>query len=182
MTYLGIGLLTDCVIHVVLEKKDNIIVKDWARYVIREETPEAQSYEVYSWIKKVIEKNAVVDVVVSKWVDFAHTNKFKGLDIVRLKERILIACGEYKALHVEPDTYGWERYLMEKASTKNKTDLVKHIFNIDFENDHFTFTDEERKCLADTFIMTTGIALGYINAKNRQIIDYNFKLVDRKEG
>ena len=180
MIYLGVALKTDEVITVVAKP---IVLKTKTKLdisfridKITEITEEKQATQYLEILKNIIVENGV-NVVVSKWVDFAHTKKFKGIDKARLKERLLIACGLTDTMFVETDTYGWEGYLTEKTNTHDKTKLIKEAFGINLKDKKkYNYNYKQYQNLANTIIMTIGVASGKIKARPRQIITYDYKL------
>lgn len=152
---------------------------DYGYYKPQGKTAQQQSFEMYEKILELIKENDIT-FVVNKYIDLTHTNKFKGLDLARLKERILIACGQTNAIYIDPDTFGWERYMIEKANTPNKITIVNKAYGIDLKKDK-SYTNEEYREIANTIVITEAVALGRINGKPRQFIDYDFRIVKRGE-
>lgn len=176
MNYLGIGLETDKVVWSVVKSDENgFNMKCGIEPIASNLTAQQQVYYVYNYIYNLI-KEYKIDYVINKWVNLNTYKKHNAFDLVRLKEKLLLACGFTNAIFVEPDTYGWEIYLAEKSRTKNKLEIIHKAYGLIlydlFPNqDNRTYTD-----LANTIIITEAVALGRISGENKLNTNYEYKL------
>lgn len=170
--YLGIGLTTDKVVWSVLKDK---ILSFGIEEIPKNLTAQQQVAKVYDILYSLI-KNHDVSFVINKWVSFNKIKRYKAFDLVRLKERIQIACGRTNAIFIEPDTYGWEIYMAEKHRTRNKLKIIEKTYNINLYDIYPNETNKVYTDLANTIIITEGVAFGRITTKSDVLIDYDFKL------
>ena len=176
MNYLGIGLETDKVVwSVVKNDKGGFNMNCGVEPILENQTAQQQAYYVYNFIYNLI-KQYNIDFVINKWVNLNTYKKHNAFDLIRLKEKLLIACGKTNAIFIEPDTYGWEIYLAEKSKTKNKLAIIYKAYNIYLPNLFPNHTNKTYTDLANTIIITEAVALGRISGENKLKTDYKYKI------
>lgn len=171
--YLAIGQSTDKVVWAIINKKG--LLSFGIENIPKHLTAEQQVNYSFNYIYKLIKDNNIM-FVINKWELLNKTKRYRAYDTIRLKERLLLACGKANALFIEPDTYGWEIYIAEKSNTKNKLFIIYKTYNA---NLYALYPNENNKTLTDlanTIIIVEAVALGRISGKNRVLIDYDYKL------
>jgi len=180
MNYLGIGMVFDHVVWVLMSVKDNEDYKFTLKFGVEKVLGQTSTQQSHSYLKTVLDKINDNDVhfLINKWVDITHAKKGNAIDIARLKERLLIACGMTNTLFVDPDSYGWEVYRLEKANTIKSVKLIREVYGLDIKTElGLEYDNKIYKSVADTIIMVEGVAFGRLNGRKRQITDYDFKLI-----
>lgn len=178
VNYLGIGTLTDRITWVVISKcleTNKVRMTYGIKMFEKDLTMEQQSSKLVEEIIYLIKEHHIT-FVVNKWVDLAHIKTFEALDLVRHKERIIIACGMTNTIFIDPDSYGWEKYMAQKMRTNSRVKIVNKIYGIDIKSEHKGLGLTAYRDIADTIILTEGIAFGTIVGRNKQLMDYDFNI------